>query len=72
MRHDRTEQITKIAGGGLEARYILNQFHFHWSDEFHHGSEHAVNEARYPLEVRALIYQSNNNFSFILFISERV
>ena len=40
-----------VSGGGLGARYILNQFHFHWSDELQYGSEHTIDEARYPLEV---------------------
>lgn len=34
-----------VNGGGLRGKYILEQFHFHWS------SEHTVADQRYALEV---------------------
>ncbi|PAV90847.1 hypothetical protein WR25_04856 [Diploscapter pachys] len=40
-----------MEGGGLEKRYYLQQFHFHWSETDTHGSEHQVDSAVYPLEL---------------------
>lgn len=34
-----------MEGGGLPAKYVLDQMHFHW------GSEHTVDGRRYPLEL---------------------
>ena len=43
----------KIRGGGLEGRYSLKHFHFHWGSQDDEGSEHMVDGKAYPLEVSA-------------------
>lgn len=39
-----------IQGGGLGARYMLSQFHFHWAQS-ENGSEHQFNGTHFPAEV---------------------
>lgn len=46
------EVSASIYGGGLRSKYILEQFHFHWS------SEHTVSDQRYALEVH-LVHRSS-------------
>uniref|UniRef100_A0A3B4H0P8 Carbonic anhydrase n=1 Tax=Pundamilia nyererei TaxID=303518 RepID=A0A3B4H0P8_9CICH len=41
----------KVSGGGLSGTYTGLQFHFHWGDGNHPGSEHTVDEHRYPMEM---------------------
>lgn len=40
-----------VYGGNLNARYYLEQFHFHWSRNYLNGSEHTVNSHHHPAEV---------------------
>lgn len=42
---DVDEVQASVYGGGLRNKYILEQFHFHWS------SEHTLDDQRYALEV---------------------
>lgn len=44
-----------VYGGGLRSKYILEQFHFHWS------SEHTVSDQRYALEVHLVHRNSKYN-----------
>lgn len=42
----------EVSGGGLNGMYSVTQFHFHWGDkELHPGSEHTIDDYRYPAEV---------------------
>lgn len=50
---------TVIRGGPLDNPYRLKQFHFHWGEKGHHGSEHTVAGLGYASEVRVL----NENIS---------
>ncbi|XP_042081956.1 carbonic anhydrase 4-like [Haplochromis burtoni] len=45
----------KVSGGGLSGTYTGLQFHFHWGDGNHPGSEHTVDEHRYPMEATKLV-----------------
>lgn len=47
----------KIRGGGLEGRYSLKHFHFHWGSQDDEGSEHMVDGKAYPLEMH-LVHQT--------------
>ncbi|CAF1156052.1 unnamed protein product [Adineta ricciae] len=40
-----------MSGGGLLGEYYLIQFHFHWGYNAFQGSEHTINEQKFPLEV---------------------
>lgn len=42
-------------GGGLHNMYKIEQYHFHWGDNSQHGSEHAVDGVKYPIEVRKVL-----------------
>ncbi|KAI1712951.1 eukaryotic-type carbonic anhydrase domain-containing protein [Ditylenchus destructor] len=48
---DVKDKAPYISGGGLPGKYLLNQFHFHWSKRFNNGSEHIVNSVQYPVEI---------------------
>ncbi|XP_035770227.1 carbonic anhydrase-like [Neolamprologus brichardi] len=41
----------KVSGGGLSGTYTGLQFHFHWGDVKNPGSEHTIDEHRYPMEM---------------------
>ncbi|KAJ8399970.1 hypothetical protein AAFF_G00407000 [Aldrovandia affinis] len=46
------DNMVEIGGGGLNYNYSTIQFHFHSGDKFWHpGSEHLINEDRYPMEM---------------------
>ncbi|KAI1896323.1 hypothetical protein AGOR_G00093600 [Albula goreensis] len=46
------ENMVEIEGGGLNHKYSTLQFHFHWGDKLSHpGSEHLINDDRYPMEM---------------------
>ncbi|XP_076105928.1 carbonic anhydrase-like isoform X2 [Mytilus galloprovincialis] len=47
-----------ITGGGLHGRYIVKQFHFHWGNADHRGSEHDVNGKQFPMEMHIVSYSS--------------
>jgi len=48
-----------IAGGPLNDRYILSQFHLHWGSETGQGSEHTVDGHSYDGELHLVHYKSN-------------
>lgn len=43
----------RLRGGGLSRDYQAAQFHFHWGATDDRGSEHALDNKHYPMEVRA-------------------
>ena len=47
------EELTvKLAGGLLEEKYYLKQFHFHFGCNDSVGSEHSIDGNTYPIEVK--------------------
>uniref|UniRef100_T1J6C9 carbonic anhydrase n=1 Tax=Strigamia maritima TaxID=126957 RepID=T1J6C9_STRMM len=40
-----------MSDGGLNAKYTLDSFHFHWGSDNEQGAEHTVNGVYYPLEM---------------------
>jgi len=47
---------SKVIGGPLRGDYRLAQFHFHWGDSSHHGSEHTLEGKAFPGEVHLVHY----------------
>ncbi|XP_041367939.1 carbonic anhydrase 14-like [Gigantopelta aegis] len=45
-----------ITNGGLEHVYKTAQFHFHWGQANHQGSEHYIEGQAYPLEMHVVNY----------------
>ncbi|KAJ8364326.1 hypothetical protein SKAU_G00131570 [Synaphobranchus kaupii] len=46
------ENMVEIEGGGLSHKYSTKQFHFHSGNKLGYpGSEHLINEDRYPMEM---------------------
>lgn len=43
-----------IFGGLLRDEYELVGLHFHWGDKNNRGSEHVVNDMRYPMEMHII------------------
>ncbi|KAM9192025.1 carbonic anhydrase 5A, mitochondrial isoform 5-T5 [Dugong dugon] len=51
-------QFPGISGGPLENHYRLKQFHFHWGAVDEWGSEHTVDNRRYPAELHLVHWNS--------------
>ncbi|XP_002735839.2 carbonic anhydrase 1-like [Saccoglossus kowalevskii] len=45
-----------ISGGGLTNTYKATMLHFHWDENGVHGSEHTLDEVRYPIEMHLVGY----------------
>ncbi|XP_041349955.1 carbonic anhydrase-like [Gigantopelta aegis] len=53
-----------VTGGGLEGRYRLEQFHFHWGLKDERGSEHVIDGRHFPMEIHIVLYNDKYaNFS---------
>uniref|UniRef100_A0A914XFT3 Carbonic anhydrase n=1 Tax=Plectus sambesii TaxID=2011161 RepID=A0A914XFT3_9BILA len=48
-----------ITGGGLDGKYFLVGFHFHWGTHDKRGSEHTVNGQHFPLEIHFVHQKAN-------------
>ena len=46
------ENKVKVQGSDFDTQFELLQFHFHWGYNNYHGSEHTVDGAKFPLEVK--------------------
>ena len=53
--------ITLSGGKLLYDDYTFAQFHYHWGNATHGGSEHTVDGKRYPAEVGTLFYNNIPN-----------
>ncbi|XP_061181513.1 carbonic anhydrase-like [Saccostrea echinata] len=54
----------KISGGGLQGKFKIDQFHFHWGSNSSIGSEHTIDGAHYPLELHVVAHNdSYSNFN---------
>ena len=52
--------------------YFIEQLHFHWGDHSNNGSEHTIDNKRYPLEMHLVHYNSKyNNVSEAIMGDER-
>lgn len=40
-----------ISGADLKTTYKLAQIHFHWGENNYQGSEHLLDDEKFPLEV---------------------
>ncbi|GMT08453.1 hypothetical protein PENTCL1PPCAC_30627 [Pristionchus entomophagus] len=47
-----------ISGGALDGKYYLQQFHLHWGQQDHEGSEHKIGGLSYPAELH-LVHQKD-------------
>lgn len=43
-----------IFGGKMQNEYELEGLHFHWGDKNNRGSEHVLNDVRYPMEMHII------------------
>lgn len=48
------ERLPYIFGGKLHEEYEIEGLHFHWGDKNNRGSEHLVNDIRYPMEMHII------------------
>lgn len=51
---DKGEKLPYIFGARLENEYELEGLHFHWGDKNNRGSEHVLNDIRYPMEMHII------------------
>lgn len=51
---DVGERHPYIFGGKLKNEYELEGLHFHWGDKNNRGSEHVLNDIRYPMEMHII------------------
>ena len=49
--------MATLSGGSLKDEYKLLQLHFHWGADDSMGSEHTINNRRFPLEMH-LVHQA--------------
>lgn len=48
------EKLPYIFGGKLQSTYEIEGLHFHWGDKNSRGSEHVINDIRYPIEMHII------------------
>ena len=56
----------RLRGGGLSRDYQAAQFHFHWGATDDRGSEHALDNKHYPMEVRAPMISCYTMYIFFI------
>ncbi|KAL0965630.1 hypothetical protein UPYG_G00283730 [Umbra pygmaea] len=49
-----------VSGGGLPGLYHTTQLHFHWGSLISNGSEHTVDQHRYPMEMHIVNVKSSH------------
>jgi len=57
---EKTAHLPEIHGGGLDQHYRLIQYHFHWGQQDHEGSEHTLAGLQFPAELH-LVHQGVEN-----------
>lgn len=50
----KNERLPYIFGGKLHDEYEIEGLHFHWGDKNNRGSEHLLNDIRYPMEMHII------------------
>uniref|UniRef100_A0AC35TMV7 Carbonic anhydrase n=1 Tax=Rhabditophanes sp. KR3021 TaxID=114890 RepID=A0AC35TMV7_9BILA len=50
------EDVPTISGGKLDQEYRFIQYHYHWAQHDHQGSEHTLNTLHFPIELH-LVHQ---------------
>lgn len=48
------DPLPYIFGGKLTDEYEVEGLHFHWGDKNNRGSEHVLNDIRYPMEMHII------------------
>jgi carbonic anhydrase len=48
--------MPSITGSNFEDEFKLKQLHFHWGYNDYQGSEHLIDNEKFPLEVRFFLY----------------
>ncbi|CAF1254402.1 unnamed protein product, partial [Rotaria sordida] len=49
--HGNDSSPFNLTGGGLNGTFRLHNFHLHWGENHRTGSEHQINDVKYPSEV---------------------
>lgn len=52
--HDYDIETPYIFGGLLQNEYIFEGLHFHWGARNNRGSEHILDDIRYPMEMHLI------------------
>lgn len=50
----KNQRAPYIFGGKLHNEYEIEGLHFHWGDKNNRGSEHVMNDIRYPMEMHII------------------
>ncbi|CAF0811380.1 unnamed protein product [Didymodactylos carnosus] len=60
------EKLLTLEGGGLPGTFTFRQFHIHWGENIHQGSEHQVNGKKFSGEIHFVYLNFATNQTAVL------